>query len=101
MKKIILLYLTAISLIGCNSIARKINGEKKRKKETIASLKNYVEDGNFKISIEDCLFLKDQKTIELLSTYHKYYTSENYSTSPRNLFTFYSTKNIYWLMKTP
>jgi hypothetical protein len=92
MKKIILFVLALISLVSCNSLVRQINGEKKAKKETIESLKNYVETGKFDINIEDCLFIKDQKSIELLATYNRYYISHNYSSTPRHIFIFLFNK---------
>jgi len=92
MKKIILLALTVIFLIGCNSIARKINGEKKAKKETVESLKNHIEVIDIKIKIEDCLFLKDEETKKILSTYNKYYKSQNYSKKTEQLFLYLFNK---------
>ena len=92
MKKIILTVLLITSFTACNSLVRTINGEKKAKKETVESLKKYVEDIDIKIKIENCLFLKDEETKKILSTYNKYYKSQNYSKKTEQLFLYLFNK---------
>lgn len=73
MKKLTLLFLIFIVFTNCTSLVNKINGQKRPKKETIETLETFVATHNLNINIENCIFLKDYETLELLKTYHKYY----------------------------
>jgi hypothetical protein len=81
MKKITFLFLISL-MISCQSIAKKVNGEKKPKKESIESLSNFLNANDLDLQVENSLFLKDPTTLELLSQLSKSYLISKNKTSP-------------------
>src|SRR5699024_5673125 len=66
MKKI-LFFILLISFTGCSGLIKTINGEKKPQIENMNSLEEFVYENDLSIDFEKNLFLKNRKSLELLT----------------------------------
>lgn len=60
------------SLLSCKIIAKSINGERKPRIENNESLSNFIIDNDMPIEVEDVLILKNNESVENLTTFFKY-----------------------------
>lgn len=64
MKSKILMLICCFTLLSCNSLAKKINGEKKPKIETQETLQQFISENNLGIDLSKNMFLKNERSKE-------------------------------------
>lgn len=94
MKSNILMVIFCFILVSCNSLVKKINGEKKPKAETQETLQQFISENNLSIDLSKNIFLKNKESKEkithseigyldknnnLLSAYGIYFFDENWN----------------------